>query len=44
MGSLAYATGHTVAFKQSPDLHTAAHEAAHVVQQRAGAVQLKGGI
>src|SRR6185503_888478 len=27
----------------APDLHTAAHEAAHVVQQRAG-VQLKGGV
>ncbi|MEO8844312.1 MAG: toxin C-terminal domain-containing protein [Kofleriaceae bacterium] len=30
-------------FAESPDLHTAAHEAAHVVQQQAG-VQLKGGI
>jgi hypothetical protein len=27
----------------APDLHTAAHEAAHVVQQQAG-VQLKGGV
>ena len=43
MGSLAYATGENVAFKQSPDLHTAAHEAAHVVQQRAG-VSLDGGV
>jgi hypothetical protein len=32
-----------VAFARSPDLHTAAHEAAHVVQQRGG-VQLKGGV
>ncbi|HKE14423.1 MAG TPA: DUF4157 domain-containing protein [Kofleriaceae bacterium] len=39
----AYATGNHVAFAGAPDLHTAAHEAAHVVQQRAG-VQLKGGL
>ena len=43
IGADAYATGNNVAFRSSPDLHTAAHEAAHVVQQRAG-VQLKGGI
>lgn len=44
MGAAAYATGDDVAFSSgSPDLHTAAHEAAHVVQQRAG-VQLKGGV
>ena len=43
LGAEAYATGHDVAFASSPDLHTAAHEAAHVVQQRAG-VQLKGGV
>ncbi|MEO1273045.1 MAG: DUF4157 domain-containing protein, partial [Myxococcota bacterium] len=43
MGALAYATGNSVAFKKSPDLHTAAHEAAHIVQQRAG-VSLKGGV
>ncbi len=43
MGATAYATGSRVAFKQAPDLHTAAHEAAHVVQQRGG-VQLKGGV
>ncbi|MEL6341825.1 MAG: DUF4157 domain-containing protein [Myxococcota bacterium] len=36
MGSKAYATGDAIAFKGSPDLHTAAHEAAHVVQQRGG--------
>lgn len=43
MGATAYATGDRVAFAQEPDLHTAAHEAAHVVQQRAG-VQLRGGV
>jgi len=43
MGAEAYATGNHVAFRQSPDLHMAAHEAAHVVQQRAG-VQLAGGV
>lgn len=43
MGAEAYAMGDHVAFKESPDLHTAAHEAAHVVQQRGG-VQLKDGV
>lgn len=43
MGAQAYATGDHVAFGAAPDLHTAAHEAAHVVQQRGG-VQLKGGV
>lgn len=43
MGAQAYATGNHVAFRTSPDLHTAAHEAAHVVQQRGG-VQLLGGV
>ena len=43
MGAQAFATGDHVAFANSPDLHTAAHEAAHVVQQRAG-VQLKAGV
>ncbi len=43
IGAEAYATGDQVAFRQSPDLHTAAHEAAHVVQQQAG-VQLLGGV
>ncbi len=43
MGAHAYARGNDVAFGGSPDLHTAAHEAAHVVQQRAG-VHLKGGV
>jgi hypothetical protein len=43
MGAEAFATGQHVAFGRTPDLHTAAHEAAHVIQQRAG-VQLKGGV
>jgi hypothetical protein len=43
MGAEAYATGDHVAFRDQPDLHTTAHEAAHVVQQRAG-VQLAGGV
>ena len=43
IGAEAYATGDSVAFRESPDLHTAAHEAAHVVQQRAG-VHLAGGV
>jgi hypothetical protein len=44
MGAEAFATGSHVAFSSgTPSLHTAAHEAAHVVQQRGG-VQLKGGV
>ncbi len=43
LGAEAYATGANVAFRESPSLHIAAHEAAHVIQQQAG-VQLKGGI
>jgi hypothetical protein len=43
IGAEAYAMGDRVAFSSAPDLHTAAHEAAHVVQQRGG-VQLKGGV
>lgn len=43
MGADAFATGTHVAFAGTPNLHTAAHEAAHVVQQRGG-VQLKGGV
>ncbi len=43
MGSMAYATGSDVAFRGAPDLFTAAHEAAHVIQQQAG-VQLRGGV
>ena len=43
IGAEAYAMGDNVAFAGSPTLHTAAHEAAHVVQQRAG-VSLDGGV
>lgn len=43
LGARGYAAGSHVAFLGQPTLHTAAHEAAHVVQQRAG-VHLKGGI
>jgi len=43
LGADAFATGNQVAFDGAPSLHTAAHEAAHVVQQRRG-VHLAGGI
>ncbi len=43
MGAEAYATGNHIAFGSSPDLHTVAHEAAHVVQQQHG-VSLSGGV
>ncbi len=43
IGAEAYTTGSHVAFAGAPSLHLAAHEAAHVVQQRAG-VSLKGGV
>jgi hypothetical protein len=43
IGADAYATGDQVAFAGAPDLRQAAHEAAHVVQQRGG-VQLDGGV
>jgi hypothetical protein len=43
LGAEAYAMGNRVAFSGAPSLHTAAHEAAHAVQQRAG-LQLAGGI
>ena len=42
LGALAYASREKVAFRGYPDLHTAAHEAAHIIQQRQG-VQLKDG-
>ena len=43
MGADAYATADHVVLGRGADLHTVAHEAAHVVQQRGG-VQLKGGV
>lgn len=39
LGAEAYASGEHVAFAGSPSLHDAAHEAAHVVQQRGGAAK-----
>ena len=42
LSSLAYASREKVAFRGYPDLHTAAHEAAHIIQQRRG-VRLKDG-
>ncbi|HET9623306.1 MAG TPA: DUF4157 domain-containing protein [Kofleriaceae bacterium] len=43
MGAQAYATGDHVVLGDTTDLHTVAHEAAHIVQQRAG-VHLRGGV
>lgn len=43
MGAEAFTVGDHVAFAGTPSLYTAAHEAAHVIQQRAG-VQLKGSL
>jgi hypothetical protein len=43
LGATAYTVGNSVAFRESPELHTAAHEAAHVVQQRHG-VHLANGL
>lgn len=43
IGAESYAQGDRVAFKQSPSLWLAAHEAAHTVQQRSGAV-VPGGV
>jgi Domain of unknown function (DUF4157) len=43
IGARAYATGDHVVLGDSADLHTVAHEAAHVIQQRSG-VQLAGGV
>jgi hypothetical protein len=43
MSAHGFTRGHHVAFAGTPSLHTAAHEAAHVVQQ-AGGVQLSGGL
>lgn len=44
LGADAYATGGAAAFAEAPDLHTAAHEAAHIVQQRrAPGIAARGG-
>lgn len=42
IGAAAYTSGDRVALPGSVDLFTAAHEAAHVIQQRAGAVSGEG--
>jgi tetratricopeptide (TPR) repeat protein len=44
MGAQAYASGNQIAFKEQPSLELAAHEAAHIVQQASGKVQLAGGV
>ncbi|HEY0988449.1 MAG TPA: DUF4157 domain-containing protein [Kofleriaceae bacterium] len=43
MGAEAFASGNHVVFGGQPNLHTAAHEAAHVIQQAQG-VNLYGGV
>lgn len=43
IGARAWAMGERIGFAETPDLFTAAHEAAHVVQQREG-VQVAGGV
>jgi hypothetical protein len=43
MDASAYAAGDHTVFAEAPSLHTAAHEAAHVVQQAKG-VNLEGGV
>jgi len=43
LGAEAYAIGDHVGFRGLPTLHTAAHEAAHVVQQRHGLFSGRGG-
>ena len=43
VGARAYTVGERIAFRSEPDLHLAAHEAAHVVHQRVG-VNLEGGV
>lgn len=43
IGALAYTIGDRVGFRREPDVRLAAHEAAHVVQQRNGA-KLAGGV
>jgi len=43
MGAEGFATGNHIAFAEQPDLRLAAHEAAHVVQQRQG-VSLSRGV
>lgn len=42
LGAEAFTRGGEVAFAEAPGLHTAAHEAAHVMQQRLGVVRHAG--
>jgi len=42
IGARAYTSGPRIAFAAQPDLHTAAHEAAHVIQQQHGVVLPNG--
>jgi len=42
LGTRAYTQGDDVAFQSAPDLHVAAHEAAHVIQQRQGRLPAGG--
>ena len=44
MGAEAFTRGPDITFARRPSLHTAAHEAAHVVQQRAGGPEIAGGM
>lgn len=44
LGAEAFAYGNHAVFGSTPSLRTAAHEAAHAVQQRSGRVQLSGGL
>jgi hypothetical protein len=39
LGALAYTAGSDIPLAGAPDLHTVAHEAAHVVQQKEGRVK-----
>jgi hypothetical protein len=43
LASVAYTSGDRIGFRSEPGVELAAHEAAHVVQQRAG-VQIPGGV
>ncbi|MEQ8971469.1 MAG: DUF4157 domain-containing protein [Coleofasciculus sp. C1-SOL-03] len=44
LGAAAYTSENRIAFAKTPSLGLAAHEAAHVVQQQSGKVQLKDGL
>ena len=44
LGAAAYTSGNRIAFAKTPSVGLAAHEAAHVMQQQSGKVQLSGGM